>query len=40
MIIGGLIVLALILGGILYKNSQKDGVSIEISESGIDINEN
>ena len=41
MIIGGLVVLALVLGGILYKNSQeKSGVSISVSEDGIDIQEN
>lgn len=40
-LIGALIVVALVLGGVLYKQSQeKSGVTVEISEDGMSIKEN
>lgn len=41
MIIGALLVIVLGLGFMVYKNSQdKKGISIEVSEDGLSIEEN
>lgn len=40
LIIGALVVVILGIGFYLYQDSQKEGVSIEVSEDGIKIEEN